>query len=208
MAGLLDYTEQTSPGMGLLGVQPTMNDPQDYSTNILEMAKKVYPFVEKHNPMVVVNPMQDRGYAETYPIGETGAPLEGGGFNKHPNLPLDRVGVEVFKPEEFTAHDLAAEMLHIDPVANKTRDILMKSWSPKQLQTLKESALDWQATLDEGRPEKDAIQNATDSALRGYAVGQWPEEINKALNYTPAQKRALEDLKVYMMTGVEPKKKK
>jgi hypothetical protein len=195
--------------MGLLGSpQYVNNSPEDYSTNILEMAKKVYPFIGKHNPMLVVNPMENRGYAETYPIGETGAPLQGGGFNKHQSLPLDRVGVEIFKPNEFTSHDLAAEMLHIDPVANKTRDSLMRSWSPKQLQTLKASALDWQATLDEGRPEKDAIQNATDSALRGYAVGQWPDAINKSLNYTSSQKRILDDLKNYMITGAEPKKKK
>lgn len=205
MAGLLDQPMAQDSYMGLLGIPSSNTNIPDYSTNIYDLAKRVYPFVEKHNPMVVVNPMQDRGYAETYPIGETGAPLEGGGFNKHPSLPLDRVGVEIFKPEEFTAHDLAAEMLHIDPVANKTRDYLMKSWTPKQLEALKEHSLDWQATLDEGRPEKDAIQNATDSALRGYTVGQWPEEINKTLNYTQSQKKALEALKNYMLTGKEPK---
>lgn len=173
----------------------------NYADDLLLQATKLYPFVAKHNPMVVVNPIENRGFAETYPIGETGAPLPEGGFNKHKSLPIDRVGVEVFKPDQFTAHDLAAEMLHIDPMANKTRDILMKSWTPNQLKTLKEHALDYQATLDEGRPEADAIQNATDSALRGYTVGQWPEEINKALAYNPKQLKALEDLKAYMMSG-------
>ena len=180
----------------------------DYATDLLSQATQEYPFVAKHNPMVVVNPAEDRGFAETYPIGETGAPLPEGGFNKHPDLPIDRVGVEVFKPDQFTHHDLAAEMLHIDPVANQTREALMKTWTPKQLKTLKESALDYQATLDEGRPESDAIKNATDSALRGYAVGQWPERINKALAYNPAQLKMLDSLKSYMATGVEPKTRK
>ena len=170
----------------------------DYATSLLEEATKAYPFVAKHNPMVVVNPAENKGYAETYPIGETGAPLPGGGFNKHPSLPIDRIGVEVFRPKDFTHHDLAAEMLHIDPIANQTREALIKTWSPEQLKTLKEHALDWQATLDEGRPEADAIQNATDSALRGYTVGQWPEEINKALAYNPQQLKVLESLKSYM----------
>jgi hypothetical protein len=170
----------------------------DYATSLLEEATKAYPFVAKHNPMVVVNPAEDRGYAETYPIGETGAPLPEGGFNKHPSLPINRVGVEVFKPNQFTHHDLAAEMLHIDPMANQTREELIKTWSPKQLKTLKEHALDYQATLNEGRPESEAIKNATDSALRGYTVGQWPEEINKALAYSPNQIKALESLKTYM----------
>jgi hypothetical protein len=180
----------------------------DYSKTLLEEATKAYPFVAKHNPMVVVNPMEDKGFAETYPIGETGAPLPQGGYSKHSSLPIDRVGVEVFKPEKFTAHDLAAEMLHIDPIANQTREALIKSWTPKQLKTLKKHALDWEATLAEGRPETDAIKNATDSALRGYTVGQWPEEVNKALMYSPKQLKVLEQLKSYMSTGQEPKSRK
>jgi hypothetical protein len=170
----------------------------DYAADLLSQATQAYPFVAKHNPMVVVNPMEDKGFAETYPLGETGAPLLGGGYSKHPSLPIDRIGVEVFKPNKFTHHDLAAEMLHIDPVANQAREALTKTWSPKQLKTLKEHALDYQATLDEGRPEADAIKNATDSALRGYTVGQWPEEINKALAYSPKQLKVLESLKSYM----------
>jgi len=170
----------------------------DYAENLLAQATQAYPFVAKHNPMVVVNPAEDRGYAETYPVGETGAPLPEGGFNKHPDLPIDRVGVEVFKPDQFTHHDLAAEMLHIDPVANQTREALIKTWSPKQIETLKKHALDYDATIAEGRSAADALQNATDSALRGYTVGQWPEEINKALAYSPKQLKVLESLKTYM----------
>ena len=173
----------------------------DYVKDLLGQATQVYPFVAKHNPMVVVNPVENRGFAELYPIGETGAPLPEGGFNKHPSLPIDRIGVEIFKPDQFTHHDLAAEMLHIDPMANETREALIKTWSPKQLKTLKEHALDWQATLDEGRPEADAIKNATDAALRGYTVGQWPEKINKALAYNPDQLKSLNALKSYMTTA-------
>ena len=177
----------------------------DYATDLLAQATEAYPFVARHNPMVVVNPAENRGFAETYPVGETGAPLPEGGFNKHQSLPIDRVGVEVFKPDQFTPHDLAAEMLHIDPMANQTREALVKSWTPDQLKTLKEHALDYQATLDEGRPEADAIKNATDAALRGYTVGQWPEEINKALAYSPDQLKTLDSLKSYMATPLSRK---
>ena len=118
----------------------------DYASDLLAKATQDYPFVARHNPMVVVNPAEDRGFAETYPVGETGAPLPNGGFNKNSALPIDRVGVEVFKPDQFNHHDLAAEMLHIDPMANQTREALVKSWTPDQLKTLKEHALDYQAT--------------------------------------------------------------
>ena len=170
----------------------------DYATDLLAQATQEYPFVAKHNPMVVVNPMENRGYAETYPIGETGKPLPGGVIDKHFALPINKVGVEIFKPEQFSHHDLAAEILHIDPMANKAREALIKTWTPNQLKTLKEHALDYQATLDEGRPEADAIKNATDSALRGYTVKQWPEEINQKLAYSPKQLKVLESLKTYM----------
>lgn len=169
-----------------------------YEEELLQKAINEYPFVAKHNPMVVLNPADNRGYAETYPIGETGKPLPEGGFNKHQSLPLDRVGVEIFKPGEFSHKDLAAEMLHIDPMANEAREFLLKSWTPKQIKTLQENALDYQATIDEGRSHEDALQNATDSALRGYTVKQWPEEINKKLNYSKAQIKKLEELKRYM----------
>jgi hypothetical protein len=176
-----------------------------YEDELLNRAMQEYPFVRKHNPMVVTNPSENRGFAETYPIGETGAPLPEGGFNKHPALPLDRVGVEVFKPEKFSHHDLAAEMLHIDPMANKTREQLLKSWTPKQIKALKEHALDYQATLDEGRSHEDALKNATDSALRGYTVGQWPEEINQKLAYSKDQLKALNKLKEYMKQSSDKK---
>ena len=177
-----------------------------YIQNLLNQATAAYPFVKQHNPLVVMG--KGEGYAETYPVGETGRPLEGGGFSRPMTLPVNRVGVEVYKPNEFTPKDFAAEMLHIDPYANKAREQLMSSWSPKQLQTLKKHALDWEATLAEGRPEADAIKNATDAALRGYTVGQWPEEINKALAYNPDQLTTLDALKMYMTTGKAPVSRK
>ena len=178
----------------------TLNqDANPYVTSLMAKARQAYPFIDKHNPQVVVG-TDGMGYAETYPVGETGAPLPSGGFSRPASLPIDQVGVEIYRPGDFTHHDLAAEMLHIDPVANSVREKLMQSWTPKQLKALKEHALDYQATLDEGRPETDAIQNATDSALRGYTVGQWPEKINKAIGYDSKQLQMLDALKSYMTT--------
>jgi hypothetical protein len=170
-----------------------------YEDELYKKAVAEYPFIQQHNPVVSLG--QGMGYAETWPIGEEGAPNS----PRPSHIPIDRHGITVHKPEEFSHHDLAAELLHIDPVANKTREDLIKSWTPKQLEVLKKNALDYQATLDEGRPEEDAIKNATDSALRGYAVGQWPEEINKELNYSKSQLKSLENLKNYMKKPSEMK---
>ena len=170
----------------------------DYATDLLSQATQAYPFVAKHNPMVIVNPREGQGYAETYPIGETGKPLGNGVFDKHFLLPTNRVGVEIYKPDEFNHHALAAEMLHIDPVANEARKELLKTWTPSQIEKLKHHALDYEATIAEGRSHADALQNATDSALRGYTVGQWPDEVNQELAYSPKQLKVLESLKSYM----------
>jgi hypothetical protein len=171
----------------------------NYIQQLLQQTQQEYPFVMQHSPQVVLGTGQ--GYAETYPVGETGRPLGGGKFSRPSTLPIDQVGIEIYRPKDFTARDLAGEMLHIDPYANKIRDQLIKTWSPAQIKALQEHALDFDATLAEGRPVQDAIKNATDSALRGYAVGQWSPEVDKALNYTPQQIKLLNDLKSYIKTA-------
>ena len=166
----------------------------DYSQNLLDKAQAEYPFIKQHNPIVTIG--KGEGFAETYPIGEEGSPTE----PRPQEYPIDRHVIEIRRPGDFTHHDLAGEMLHIDPVANTTRDTLMTTWSPKQLKTLEKHAKDWQATLDEGRPVQDAIKNATDSAMRGHLLKQWPESINKELEYRPEQKQLLEGLGKYLKT--------
>lgn len=168
----------------------------DYIQQLLEEARTQYPFVSQYNPQVVLG--TGEGYAETYPVGETGRPLGDGKFSRPSSLPIDQVGIEIYKPKEFTARDLAGELLHIDPVANKIRDQLIETWTPEQIKTLQEHALDFDMTLAEGRPVKDAIKNATDSALRGYVVGQWSPEVDKYFNYTPQQLKLLDELKTYV----------
>jgi hypothetical protein len=177
-----------------------------YLQTILSQAQESYPFVKQHNPVVALG--QGQGFAETWPPEETGRPDEYGRPTRPQSMPMGKLGVEIYKPSEFSHHDLAAEMLHIDPIANKTREQLLKTWTPKQIETLKHHALDYQATIDEGRSHEDALQNATDSALRGYTVGQWPEEINKKLNYSPKQLKELDTLKMYMKTGQVPMSRK
>jgi hypothetical protein len=172
----------------------------DYATELLTKANETYPFLQRHNPAVIVNEGGGKGFAEAYPKDETGTPLEGGGFSRPKELPMGRIGIEIYKPEQFSHHDLAGEVLHDDPYANQTRDQLSKMWSKEQLPLLKEMALDYQATLDEGRPEADAIQNATDSAMRGYVVNQWPTENNQRLAYRPEQMKLLNNLQNYMAT--------
>ena len=172
----------------------------DYATDLLAKANDTYPFLQRYNPAVMVNEGGGKGFAETYPKDETGRPLEGGGFSRPKELPMGRIGVEIYKPDQFSHHDLAGEVLHDDPYANQVRDKLSKMWSKEQLPHLKDMALDYQASLDEGQSEDRAIQNATDSAMRGYVVNQWPTENNERLAYRPEQMQLLNNLQNYMAT--------
>ena len=166
----------------------------DYSQNLLDKAQAEYPFIKQHDPIVTVG--DGEGYAEAWEKGEEGSPT-----NPRPeHFPIDRHAVQIHRPGEFSHHDLAGEIMHVDPVSNTTRDTLMTTWTPKQLKTLEKHAKDWQTTLDEGRPVEHAIKNATDSAMRGYLVKQWPESINKELQYRPEQKQLLEGLGKYLKT--------
>ena len=171
--------------------------PGDYSEILLRDAVKQYPFIAKHNPMVALGSGGSENYAETWPADE-----EGDAANPRPKeFPIGRVGVQVFKPNAFKASDLAAEFLHIDPKANAARDALRKSMSSDQLAKLKKEAADYGESIRSGQSEDRAVQNAIDSALRGYTTGQWPKEANDRMNYSPQQRKILDDLKQYMVTG-------
>jgi len=174
-------------------VSADQNNP--YVDSLLRQATKEYPFITQHNPII------DTGvgpyYAETWPVNEEGAPDA-----KRPgNFPIDRVGVKVYKPNQFTHHDLAGEILHVDPFANETRATLTKSLTPAQIQMLQQESKDYQGSIDEGQSTERAIQNATDAAMRGYVLNQWPAKANEGMNYDPAQKALLERLRNYMKTG-------
>lgn len=173
---------------------------KDKAQALLEEANKTYPFIQRHNPAVIINENAGKGFAEAYPKGETGKPLEDGSFSRPAELPINRIGVEIYQPNHFSHHDLAGEVLHDDPFANHVRDQMSQMWSPEQLSNLKEMALDYQASLDEGQPEERAIQNATDSAIRGHVVKQWPQENNDKLQYRPEQMMLLNALQNYMAT--------
>jgi len=112
-----------------------------------------------------------------------------------------RVGVEVFNPQEFKPADLAGEMLHTDPYANMVRDYIRKSLTPQQVDAIKQASGDYQMSIQMGLPEDRAIQNAVDSAIRGYAIGQWPAEVNAGIGYTPQQKYVMDNLVKYMKQG-------
>lgn len=173
----------------------------DYVQSLMQQALTEYPFIAQHNPNVVLG--KGYGYAETYPIGETGKPLGNGLFSRPKSLPIDTLGIEIYQPNKFTAQDLAGEVLHGDPVANKAREELLKSLTPKQLEKLKFHALDYEESIKQGMPENLALNNLADSALRGYVINQFPDKVNKDIGYNAKQIELFNNLLKYMKTPVQ-----
>ena len=186
---------------------PESSNSNPYIDSLMRKAHEEYPFIKQHNPIVVVGHTGE-DYAETWPKDEPGPPGPNGESTRPVEFgkagPNGRVGIMIGRPNDFTHHDLAGEVMHVDPLANQTRDNLIKTLSVDQIKALNEHSLDFGQTLNEGRDVKAAIKNATDAAMRGYILGQWPEETNAAMNYQPMQKALLEQLKTYVKTGKKP----
>jgi len=157
-----------------------------------------YPFIAKHDPQVTLG--KGQGFAETYPIGETGKPLGNGQFSRPSVLPIDKIGVEIYQPNKFSSHDLAGEVLHGDPYAAEIRNKLLATLSPEQLKKMQYHFLDYEESLKQGQPADRAIQNLGDAALRGYVLNQVPSKVNKDIGYTEEQKALFDSLTKYMKT--------
>jgi hypothetical protein len=172
--------------------------PNNYANDLLAAALKQYPFMRQYNPVVTTG--KGPYYAETWPAQETGD----ASMPRPSDIPIDRNGVQVFQPNSFGPTDLAAEFLHIDPFANATRNQLLQSLTPQQTQTLQRESNDYGESLKAGQTQQKAMQNATDSAMRGYTVGQWPASANAQMRYSQEQLKMLIALQAYMKQGYYP----
>lgn len=170
---------------------------------LAEMARQIgrggnnYKFLDKLNIKRIDTPYRGKGYAETWPVGEEGAPS----WLMRPNdIPMQQNGIQVFQPDKWTENDTAGEGLHIDPMAHEYRTKLLGSMTDEQMHGLKNKFLDYD--MSAGMPETNKINNLIDAAMRGYTVGQAPKEFNQSF-YRPDQKETLNQLKRYMQTGVK-----
>lgn len=175
---------------------PVVSLDMNAKPDIQIQAEKAYPFIKNHNLKVKVSADPKKPYfAETYLKGDMSDPARPKEFDK------DTLGVEIFRPDNFTHHDLAAEVLHNDEVANTTRQRMQKTFTPRQMSILKEQG-DYNYEPD--NPEittQHRLDNATDALMRGYTVGQWPKEALDDFRFNPVQKDHMDALKNYMTTG-------
>ena len=168
---------------------------QQLADGLLAHSTAEYPFIKQHNPAITMG--TGDGYAETWPVGETGT----ADVPRPAALPADRLGISIYRPDAFGPSDLAGEVMHVDPYANEVRGQLQSSFSPAQIERLKSASGDYGMSTRMGMSDAAALQNAMDSAMRGYVVGQWPDSANASMGYNPDQLNLLNALKAYVKTG-------
>ena len=156
-----------------------------------------WKFLKKLNIKQTNMPYIGKGYAETWHKGDEGSP----DWMMRPNdIPLNQNGISVFQPDKWTAKDTAGEGLHLDPMANQYRTRLLESMTPEQMAQAKNEFNDYNF-VGNSIPETNKVNNLTDAMMRGYTVGQAPDQFNQSF-YNPKQKETLNQLKRYMQTGV------
>lgn len=185
--------------MGILGMTDEQFNGLDAAPTLHDVTAQAYPFIKQHNMVVVNNPQEGRGYAETWPANEPGDV----NYPRPKSIPMDRHGVEVFAPGAFGPHDLAGEAMHVDPFVNKSRDDLSSSLTPAQVKALRAESRDYDVSIGQYHMSHEAaLRNATDSLIRGHAVGQWPAEAVGRIGLDKKQMETLEGIRRYV-TGAE-----
>lgn len=168
-------------------IPATIPSPLDTSQRgAISNARTQYPFMAGQ----VLVPTTKVG-GEGWPAGEEGDPS----YPRPRTIPLHQGGAEI--GPNSTPGDVAGEALHSDPFANLTRDRLIKTLSPQQIEAMKHESLDAQ----EAPNREMMLRNGMDSAMRGSLVGQWPQSAIQKMQYTPEQLAIIQRLSNYMRTG-------
>lgn len=173
--------------------------------NIVDQALNTYPILKSLNSVGVIdtNNPDKYGYLEDWPIGETGS-------NIHPRpaqIPLNRVGVQVLKPET-TANDVAGDLvshnlINTDPYVKQQYTEFKNSFTGNQIRFLYgDYEQDKKVAQEPNLKFNDWLdRSGAPGALRGYIFNQYNDSAKKEFGYTDNQKANLDNIKKYITKG-------
>ncbi|MFM1891825.1 MAG: hypothetical protein RLZ44_902 [Pseudomonadota bacterium] len=177
------------------GVQGAF-DPQKYSA----LLKLQFPYLRDKDFDVVYSPRSDDSRVlEFYPPGEPGAPDR----PRPQALPIQRPGIEIFKPSTRPIDVLADYVSHYavneDAELSKLYRQFSASLDPAAMQKRYEYH---RQNFGEQRPYESWLKSTgIPEMFRGYTFGQWE---NAERMYTPKQLQILD--RVRMKLGLTPPK--
>lgn len=165
---------------------------------LFEKAKKEYPYLADKEIAFDYAPAKGRGYLEFYSPTETGSPE----YPRPQNIPMGKVGVQVFDPRTRPVDILADYVSHYgvenDPFLKAQYEQFSKSFTPEQQKRLQEQYAWYQNNpkFKESRPfEEWAKSTGIPGYFRGYTFNQWDDAKSA---YTPQQLLLLDQVKKYL----------
>jgi hypothetical protein len=170
----------------------------DQGGKLFETAQKEYPYLSGKDIAYKYSPQQGRGFLEFYDPQETGSPE----YPRPKELPLGKVGIEVFDPKTKPIDILADYVSHYgveqDPYLAQQYQQFAGSMSPEQRQRLQQQYQYYQQHPEykEQRPyEEWEKASGMPGYFRGYTFNQWdnPQEM-----YSPQQIQMLDQVRKYL----------
>lgn len=170
----------------------------DQGAKLFEKAQQEYPYLSGKDIAYKYSPNQGRGFLEFYDPEETGSPE----YPRPKELPLGKVGIEVFDPKTRTIDILADYVSHYgvekDPYLTQRYQEFINSMSPEQRQILREQYQYYQQHPEykEQRPYEEWEKiSGLPGYFRGYTFNQWenPQEM-----YSPQQIQLLDQVRQYL----------
>lgn len=170
----------------------------DRGNKLFERAQQEYPYLAGKDIAYKYSPQQGRGFLEFYDPQETGSPE----YPRPKELPLGKVGIEVFDPKTRPIDILADYVSHYgvekDPYLAQRYQEFIGSMSPQQRQILQQQYQYYQQhpEYQEKRPyEEWEKASGLPGYFRGYTFNQWenPQEM-----YSPQQIEMLNQVKKYL----------
>jgi len=170
----------------------------DQGGKLFETAQKEYPYLSGKDIAYKYSPQQGRGFLEFYDPQETGSPE----YPRPKELPLGKVGIEVFDPKTKPIDILADYVSHYgveqDPYLTQQYQQFAGSMSPEQRQRLQQQYQYYQQHPEykEQRPYQEWEKaSGMPGYFRGYTFNQWdnPQEM-----YTPQQIQMLDQVRKYL----------
>jgi hypothetical protein len=165
---------------------------------LFERAQQEYPYLSGKDIAYKYSPNQGRGFLEFYDPEETGSPE----YPRPKELPLGKVGIEVFDPKTRPIDILADYVSHYgvekDPYLTQRYQEFINSMSPEQRQILREQYQYYQQHPEykEQRPYEEWEKiSGLPGYFRGYTFNQWenPQEM-----YSPQQIQLLDQVRQYL----------
>jgi len=174
------------------------NDDEVMGQMMFEKAKTEYPYLAEKDISYKYSPQGGRGFLEFYDPEETGSPE----YPRPKELPLGKVGIEVFDPKTKPIDILADYVSHYgvqkDPYLSERYKQFSGSMNPKQKKRLQEQYKYYQEhpQYKEQRPYAEWEKaSGMPGYFRGYTFNQWnnPKEM-----YTPQQLQVLDQVRKYL----------